>query len=442
MKKAFIIILMFVCLLTYGNAKEIIFPYYDGSFEYFPMKQFDDLYLSGYKLLTDLFYENNVASTYVPKFTETFKERWANVPKFIPYLGLFLIDNFLMGITHEEAHRSILTAKGIGSVSQPVIKFKSIALGMAYIKGVSDESLKNLRDTDFSNFIRLHTAGNESDYCLSQKEYSKIVFEYGYSDLFNCSTFLNGLYIEYFTRLFSMVMYESSASSGGIDNMVEETNELDRDIVGDDICGMIHHLYHPDAEYHRYFSAKDFTSEEKKFAKRIAWKTLMNIPFISPIWFNTFAFNIKDTVNLSFNTGYCLAPFGDFIDENIYVQIPKVLAGPLNMSLTMRQYQNKTYWFPEFVFQCNEFSPLNFLTLNAQFNLWWQPKDFSFTTSKKDFGGAVSLGCNIYPFKQNEGAKYNFGFNLNFLYKSEGFMLEINPLDQSFIFTCGLAVKY
>ena len=447
MKKSILLFFLLIFTVSFIHAKEITFPYLDGSFEYYTMKQSDDLFLSSYELLTDLFYKSNVEDIQDYYTNYTFKERLKMYPKYLvkglPVLSLFLIDSFLTAITHEEAHRSILTAKNIGSVSQPIFKFLNFTTGIAYVKGVKDSDLKNLRDTDFPNFIRLHTAGNESDYCLVQKEFSKMVFEYNQRDLkYNPKEMLNPLYIEYFIRNISAIVYEASAASGGIADMTEEENELDRDIVGDDICGMIHHLYHPDAEYHRYFSAKDFTPEEKKFAKRIALKTILNLPLISPIWFNRFAFNVKDKVNLSFNTGYCLAPFGDFIDENIYVQLPEVLAGPLNMSVTFRQYQNKTKWFSEFIFKCEHFSPWNFLTLNAAFDLWWQPENLSFTTKKSKVGGAVSLGCNIYPFKMLEDAKYNFGINLNFMYKTDGFMLEIMQLNQGFIFTTGLCVKY
>ena len=48
-------------------------------------------------------------------------------------------------ITHEEGHRSVLTNLEIGSISQPFSIFK----GVAYVKGVTDETLINIRNNDF-----------------------------------------------------------------------------------------------------------------------------------------------------------------------------------------------------------------------------------------------------------------------------------------------------
>ena len=65
----------------------------------------------------------------------------------------------LYPLTHEEGHRTILNSKGIGSVSRPYLDLEN---GAAYVNGVRDSELKNLRDTDFPSYIRLHTAGIES----------------------------------------------------------------------------------------------------------------------------------------------------------------------------------------------------------------------------------------------------------------------------------------
>ena len=41
--------------------------------------------------------------------------------------------------------------------------------GAAYVKGVTDQTLQNIRDDDLPTFIRLHTGGLESDYMLTKR---------------------------------------------------------------------------------------------------------------------------------------------------------------------------------------------------------------------------------------------------------------------------------
>jgi len=78
-------------------------------------------------------------------------------------LSLFLqilIPSIGIGISHEEGHRSVLTELNIGSISQPF----SFDKGLLYVKGVSDETLINLRRNNLPDYVHLHTAGLESDY--------------------------------------------------------------------------------------------------------------------------------------------------------------------------------------------------------------------------------------------------------------------------------------
>ena len=119
-----------------------------------------------------------------------------------------------------------------------------------------------------------------------------------------------------------------------------------------------------------------------------------------------------------------------------------MLNSPLNLVFTARQFQNKKYWFPEFIIQCERFSPFNWLTLTAGADLWWQPENFSFTTDESFIGGSASLGCNIYPFKKDLNSKYDFGINLNVMYKTKGFMPEVMSLNEDFIFEAGIALKF
>ncbi|MBP7480265.1 MAG: hypothetical protein KA785_07435 [Spirochaetaceae bacterium] len=86
----------------------------------------------------------------------------------------------------------------------------------------------------------------------------------------------------------------------------------------------------------------ELTDEEQSFTRRIAWRALIN--FTSPMLLNTYNFKLTDNMFISGSAAYCIAPFGDFIDENIFFKYDK-----FNISLYARQAQNRNTWFPALV---------------------------------------------------------------------------------------------
>ena len=112
-------------------------------------------------------------------------------------LSLFLqilIPSIVIGISHEEGHRSVLTELNIWSISQPF----SFDKGLLYVKGVSDETLINLRRNNLPDYVHLHTAGLESDYMSILELENFITFEL--DDL-------NHLKYDYFTSKISHLFY-------------------------------------------------------------------------------------------------------------------------------------------------------------------------------------------------------------------------------------------
>ena len=106
------------------------FNIYDGS-ESFTMHQFSKNYLSSYRI-----------------FSRTIDELIPN-KKVKMIVKLSAISLFGLPYTHEEGHRSVLTSKGIGSISQPFFGSN----GAAYVKGVKDIELINLRMVSPKSFV-------------------------------------------------------------------------------------------------------------------------------------------------------------------------------------------------------------------------------------------------------------------------------------------------
>jgi hypothetical protein len=136
------------------------------------MKQFNQNYLSLYRLSV-----NELNRAVSPRVSALIQ------------VGMSLIT---IPLTHEEGHRAVLTTNHIGSVSNPFFN-ENLA---AYVKGVSDQTLIQLRDTDLPTYIRLHTAGLESDYSLLLSESS--LLNWGKEDF-------NVLGMEFFMRKLNLL---------------------------------------------------------------------------------------------------------------------------------------------------------------------------------------------------------------------------------------------
>ncbi len=203
-----------------GNAEKI-YPFIlrDSPPRLFTMRQFDEADLSTYRLFSDLLNRN-----------------LSPVVNYAIEGAAILL--FFHDLTHEEAHRAVLLGKDIGAMSHP---FQFSERG-ADVVGVTDATLQNLRDTKFPTFIRLHTAGFESDYMLATRE--ETLMSHGGESYKN-------LAVEYLFRKAGIIRYFTEGIFKYNSDGPEEANELERDVVGHDLYGAVRHLYRPTMEYKR-----------------------------------------------------------------------------------------------------------------------------------------------------------------------------------------------
>lgn len=262
--------------------KEYPFILMDSLAKLFTMRQFNESSLSLYRMA-------------MSEINKTISTKWRiNISALVS--GLLYIP-----LTHEEGHRSILTYKNIGSISQPYFN-DDLA---AYIKGVRDADLKLLRDTNLPTYIRLHTVGLESDYAMLLREASLMNLK---------KENVSVLWADYFIRKFSLTAYYCYGLFKANAGIKEESDELKRDIVEHDIYGAIRHLHRPDMEFKRYTDYNDLTQEEKKFTKRVGWRSLLNL--VDPLLIGKTGFKLNTKYTGNFALGYGMVPFGDYIDEH------------------------------------------------------------------------------------------------------------------------------
>lgn len=326
---------------------------------------------------------------------------------------------FALPITHEEGHRSILTANNIGSISQPFINSK----GAAYVIGVTDNTLKKFRDNNLPNYVRLHTSGLESDYMLTQRVETLLAFE--------TEKYKNVKY-EYLMRKVTIMQYCLMGLFEYSANFEEETNELERDIVGHDIYGFARHLYRPTMEFYRYTKYDDLTNNEKALIRRVGYRSLLNL--FNPMIIGIKNFNLGEKVKGNIGLGYAIAPFGDFIDENIWL----LINNKYNIHFYGRQFQNESNWFWGAGISLHNYLITEKLTTTISTHFWMQPEKLDFFTNKSVTGGAIDLTVSYNLFRKNNTLVKGFGVDLGMIYKTFGFLPEEIIMDEHFGFRIGI----
>lgn len=380
------------------------FLFMDNPQQLYTMRQFNENYLSAYRLVVRGL-DNNVKPYY-------------------SMLIQFAAGIITMPLTHEEGHRSILTAENIGSISQPYFNSK----GAAYVKGVRDTTLIILRDTELPTYIRLHTAGLESDYMLIHRmenysafekdESKRYIIEYAYRKLSH--------FYYYFSSLFPGLGFEHD----------EETNELERDIVGHDVYGAIRHLHRPNMEFYRYTKYDDLTKVEEDFVKRVGYRSLLNL--LTPFVIGKNNFEITSNLKANFGFGYTMSPFGDFIDENLWLSFND----KLNIHTYFRQFQNRDTWFYGGGINLVDYPVHDKVVLNLSGHVWQQPQNLDFNTSSSFWGGSgdAMLRYKLFNKSRNESFDY-LSFDIGIGYKTYGYLPEELYFDETFSLRFGTTLS-
>ncbi|MGZ7065281.1 MAG: hypothetical protein ACXVI6_02885 [Candidatus Aminicenantales bacterium] len=386
------------------SVKTYSFILRDSPARLFTMRQFDQDYLSADRLFSD--------------FLNT------NLSPVLSYViqgacGIL----FFHTMTHEEGHRSILVGEDIGSVSHPF----PFSERSGYVDGVTDATLQNLRDTKFPTFIRLHTAGFESDYMLATRE--ETLMSLGDESYKN-------IVVDYLLRKFAIVRYFTEGIFKHDTDGPEEANELQRDIVGNDLYGVIRHLFRPAMAYTRYTRFADLTDQEHGYLHRVERRTFLNLANSNIIGVGNF--RLSDDLRINVGLGHSMGPFGDFIDEKVWL----AYKGKLKLDGYLREYENLDHWFLGAGVGIIDFPLAKHVDVSAMVHYWNQPLNLSFTEQTGKSGGAVDVTARYKLFLRPGSRIRYLSFDLNLICKSAGFLPEEIALGKHFGVGIGLSLGF
>lgn len=215
----------------------------------------------------------------------------------------------------------------------------------------------------------------------------------------------------------------------------KDDSELNRDIVGHDLYGMIRHLHRPTMLFYRYTERNDLTTEEKSYASRMGYMSFLN--FLNPNILRSSNFNLSKDVKANFSVNYSLAPFGDFVEQNAYLTIKN----KYKINPYCRQYFNKSHTFlagginlHNYAFHDGKF------LLNSSLDCWEQPKNLEFRNKNGEFGFGVKSDFAIRFSNWNDNIKSAY-FNIGASYKSKGFIPEAPSVREDFRIHLGLVLS-
>jgi len=243
------------------------------------------------------------------------------------------------------------------------------------------------------------------------------------------------LYFEYFMRKASLIQYYLTGLFKYDFDLEEEADELKRDIVGHDVYGAVRHIHRPDMAFQRYIQYDDLNQEERTMIKRIGWRSLLNLA--SPFLFFKDGFSIAPNIKYNLSLGYTMSPFGDFIDQNIWLKIYEQ-----KYRVYLRQQQNKHTWFPAAGVGMYDFPVGKRFLLDTHIHVWQQPIGLSFTETKGFWGGAFDISLR-YLIAPTFGERLKrVSLDIGLVGKTQGFMPEEMELGSSIGGRFGMSLYY
>jgi hypothetical protein len=241
------------------------------------------------------------------------------------------------------------------------------------------------------------------------------------------------MYWDYFWRIFQSQMYFANLIKplSSVEDIEKSIPEKELDIVGHDLYGRIRHLHRPTMEFYRYTDWEDLTKEEQSYGKRMGKMALLNLlnPNIFRLGIFRFSkFNAQTEIKGSLSINYSLAPFGDFIEQNAYLNV----GDKYKLNPYIREYFNKSDTFLAAGIKLNNyvFDGGKYL-LNSSVDIWNQPENFDFNSKLSDFGFGVKteLAVRLLDLNSYQNSAYA---NLGMSYKTNGFIPEISSLYEDF----------
>jgi hypothetical protein len=301
---------------------------------------------------------------------------------------------------HEEWHRAVLSARGIGSFDD--VYRLQLSAEVTNVSHVRDDDLVRLKAEHPADQVRLSMAGIEANY-VGAHALEKAAF---FHDARSWNTFL------YWLLYFGNYAYMSECSSKDSDDLTARENATEgadvprRDFTGLDCDGWAYDLFRPDEPYaargvhpsgvgiDRYRSYSRLAPEEQAYLRRQTTLSLLN--FLDPNlvgierirWPWTWA---GEPVDVNLAVRHLPAAFGYDVRTDVFVRRGE----SVRTLLSLHAGFNRVGLFPGVELEVLRMPVAAVagapLVIDARGSVWLQPERLRFDSDRRIPGGLASV---------------------------------------------------
>jgi len=321
------------------------------------------------------------------------------------------------------SYRAVLTYNKIASTYQP---FSLSNIPEPSIVGVSDKQLSSLKENT-NQFIRLYTAGIESNYIWLNKMEENLFFKY--EDIQNVK------YDYIFRKVLTYSYHLPSLLSGLSSSFTNNGTELEQRITNINIYSYAKNIFNDTIRFNRNVDYSDLTSNEKSYLSRVAYFSFINL--VSNFALGIKSIRLNSSTEMAFSLSQLLSPLGEIYNQDFWFRN----TNGLKAKVTFREIINDKSIFPGISLALYDLNLSNKIKFDWSANLWSQPEHLSFKDRSGSLGGASEIGLHYQTKPRKASNIKRIDFDLNALYKSQGFLPGILNLDESLILSAGLSIS-
>ncbi len=300
-----------------------------------------------------------------------------------------------------ESERRILFKNGIDARYNPMPVNRYFS---SFCKGVSNNQLINLKQSNFQDYLRLHTVGIECNYA-SIKDIEDGLFVHYQGDREQRDEFSRYFYIDLFMRRLMMM---APVLTAGINSTIPlGVDEARQPLFANRIPNYIHNLLNPSDSLNRNISPNDLNSNEKRHLRRMRWLNIQNL--ISPLTLGISPFKIGDEFSFTFSLGYLPSILGDCFSQNLWFKMNNSA-----YRLSFNEYKSATTTGYDIGFRIIDANFLKSGSVSTEVNYWKQPFNLAYYSTS-----------NLEGFSVSQQIKYKMGKTallLGYRFKTKGYL--------------------
>jgi len=364
---------------------------------------------TSFSLLTNYFLEKNIKNMYVG------------------LLGSVLLNEYIMTPLEEVEVERYLT-------SSNNLKVKSIptnlnSLNESYLYGLSNQEMNTFKASNYTGFMRLHYVRNEYHY-LKTKILEEDIAKADMANKNNKFDFIKTYLLDLvFNRCYN-IFYSPLK-----DKYLKGKDKDKAPLFVDRNKSWVKYLFDQNSSFESHITSEQLTTDEKHFLKRTAYLSWLNI--LSPQLLGFSKFNISDYLKFTFSVNYLRVPFGEMVEQNIWLTYEKQLNG-----LFFRQYINNNKASFGLGYKLYDTPIQRNIYLTSTVDYWLQPKNLNFYDESLKSG--IHLGQEIeYRCFENRFSKLNkISVYAGYDFKTNGYLPENLSVKKQFKINIGAKINF